>query len=123
VYLEQGRIKESLAEIDRSVELSGGVPLNLASASMTHYRFGDKEIADKLFEKLKARAEQEYIQPMAIAFVYWVREEMDQVFEWVLKAYEERDNFLPWIRVTPMDSWQLPSDPRIDEMLDRLGLP
>jgi hypothetical protein len=48
---------------------------------------------------------------------------MDQAFEWVKKAYEERDSFLPWIRVTPTDSWQIPKDPRIDELLDRWGLP
>ena len=123
VYLEKSRIKEALAEIDKSVELSGGVPMNLASAAMTHYRFGDKEVADSLFEKLKSRAEQEYIQPIAFAFIHWVREEMDQAFEWVKKAYEERDNFLPWIRVTPTDSWQIPKDPRIDELLDQWGLP
>ncbi len=35
----------------------------------------------------------------------------------------ERDSFLPWLRVTPLDSMELPSDPRIDELLDRLGLP
>ncbi len=123
VYLEKSRIKEALAEIDKSVELSGGVPMNLASAAMTHYRFGDKEVADSLFEKLKSRAGQEYIQPTAFAFIHWVREEMDQAFEWVKKAYEERDSFLPWIRVTPTDSWQIPKDPRIDELLDRWGLP
>ena len=123
VYLEKSRIKEALAEIDKSVELSGGVPMNLASAAMTHYRFGDKEVADSLFEKLKSRAGQEYIQPIAFAFIHWVREEMDQAFEWVKKAYEERDSFLPWIRVTPTDSWQIPKDPRIDELLDRWGLP
>ena len=123
VYLEKSRIKEALAEIDKSVELSGGVPMNLASAAMTHYRFGDKEVADSLFEELKSRAGQEYIQPIAFAFIHWVREEMDQAFEWVKKAYEERDNFLPWIRVTPTDSWQIPKDPRIDELLDRWGLP
>jgi tetratricopeptide (TPR) repeat protein len=123
VYLEKSRIKEALTEIDKSVELSGGVPMNLASAAMTHYRFGDKKVADDLFEKLKARAGQEYIQPIAFAFIHWVREEMDQAFEWVKKAYEERDSFLPWIRVTPTDAWQIPRDPRIDELLDKWGLP
>lgn len=123
VYLEKSRIKEALAEIDKSVELSGGVPMNLASAAMTHYRFGNKEVADSLFEKLKSRAGQEYIPPIAFAFIHLARDEMDQALEWVKKAYEERDNFLPWIRVTPMDSWRLPKDPRIDELLDQWGLP
>jgi TolB-like protein/Tfp pilus assembly protein PilF len=123
VYLETARIKEAIEEIDKSVELSGGVPLNLASAAMTHYRFGDKEVADGLFEKLKARAGQEYIQPIAFALIHWARDEIDAAFEWVIKAHEERDSFLPWIRLTPMDSWKLRKNPKIDELMDRWGLP
>jgi hypothetical protein len=30
---------------------------------------------------------------------------------------------LPWHRVTPVDWMHFPNDPRIDELLDRLGLP
>jgi hypothetical protein len=48
---------------------------------------------------------------------------MDQAFEWAKKACEERDSFLVWARATPLDSLQLPSEPRIDELFDRLGLP
>ena len=123
LYLEKSMIKEAIAEIDKSLELSGGVPMNVANAAMTHYRFGDKEVAERLFDSLKKRASHEYIQPMCFIVIYQARGEMDQAFEWVKKACEERDSFLPWLRVTPMDWMHFPSDPRIDELLDRLGLP
>ncbi len=123
LYLENSKIKEAIAEIDKSLKLSGGVPMNVANAAMIHYRFGDKDVAERLFNSLKKRASREYIQPMGFAMIYLIRGEMDQAFEWVKKACEERDSFLPWFRVTPLDCMQLPSDPRIDELLDRLGLP
>ncbi len=123
LYLEKSKIKEAIAEIDKSLELSGGVPMNVANAVMIHYRFGDKEVAERLFNSLKKRASREYIQPMGFVMIYLIRGEVDQAFEWVKKAYEERDSFLPWFRVTPLDCMQFPSDPRIDELLDRLGLP
>jgi hypothetical protein len=123
LYLEKSMIKEAIAEIDKSVELSGGVPLNIANAIMAHYRFGDKEVADRLFDSLKKRASHEYIQPTCFIYIYLVRGEPDQAFEWVKKASEERDSFLPWHRITPLDCWHFPSDPRINELLDRLGLP
>ncbi len=123
LYLGKSMIKEAIVEIDKSVELSGGVPLNIAIAVMAHYRFGDKKVAERLFDNLKKRASHEYIPPMCFVYIYLVRGEADQAFEWVKKAYEERDGFFIWHRISPMDCWQFPSDPRIDELLDRLGLP
>jgi serine/threonine-protein kinase len=123
LYLEKSMIKEAIAEIDKSLELSGGVPMNVANAAMTHYRFGDKKVADRHFESLKKRASREYIQPTCFVFIHLARGETEQAFEWIKKAYEERDSFLPWFRVTPLDNMQFLSDPRIDELLDRLGLP
>ena len=123
LYLEKSMIKEAIAEIDKSLELSGGVPMNVANAVMIHYRFGDKEVAERLFDSLKERASHEYIQPMGFIVIYLARGEADQAFEWVKKACEERDSFLPWFRVTPLDCMHFPSDPRINELLDRLGLP
>jgi len=123
LYLEKSMIEEALVEIDKSLELSGGVPMNVANAAMAHYRFGDEKVAERLFESLKKREKHEYIQPMCFVIIYQARGEADQAFEWVKKASEERDSFLPWLRVTPLDCMHFPSDPRIDELLDRLGLP
>jgi tetratricopeptide (TPR) repeat protein len=123
LYLEKSMIKEAIAEIDKSLELSGGVPMNVVNAVMIHHRFGDKETAERLFDSLKKRARREYVQPVGFVMIHLTRGETDQAFEWVKKASEERDSFLPWLRVTPMDCMNLPSDPRIDELLDQLGLP
>jgi len=123
LYVEKSMIKEAIAAIDKAVELSGGVPLNICNAAMTHYRYGDKDVADRHFESLKERANHEYIPPMSFVYIYLVRGEADQAFEWIKKSSEERDSFLPWYRVTPMDRWDFPSDPRIDKFLDELGLP
>ena len=60
---------------------------------------------------------------MGFVLVYLARGEADQAFEWIKKAHEERDSFLPWFRVTPLDSMHFPIDPRVNELMDRLGLP
>ena len=123
LYMAKSMIKEAIVEINKSLELSGGVPLNVALAVMAHYRFGDKGVAERLFDSLKKRASHEYIQPMCFIIIYQTRGEMDQAFEWIKKASEERDSFLPWLRVTPVDWMNFPNDPRVDKLLDRLGLP
>lgn len=116
-------IEEAIAEIEKGVELSGGVAIGVTNAIMTHFRFGSRDVAERLFDDLKERARHEYIPPICFVYVHLVRGETDQAFEWARKAYEERDGFLVWLRVTPFDSLHLPSEPRIDELMDRLGLP
>ena len=123
IVSEKSMIEEAIVEINKAVELSGGVPLNIANAVMTHYKFGDKGVAERLFDSLKKRASHEYIQPVCFVHIYLARGETDLAYEWVKKACEERDSFLPWQRITPLDCMQFPTDPRIDELLDRLGLP
>jgi hypothetical protein len=60
---------------------------------------------------------------MCFVYVYLIRGEMDKAFEWIKKSAEERDSFLPWFRVSPMECWDIPDDPRIDKFLNELGLP
>jgi hypothetical protein len=60
---------------------------------------------------------------MCFIIIYRIRGEMDKAFEWIKRAREERDSFLPWLRITPMDYTAIPEDPRVDELLDQLGLP
>ena len=122
-YQEKGRIAEAIAEVDKGVELSGGVAVCVSNAVLVHHRFGDRQVAERLFESLKQRAAHEYVQPNCFIAIHRVRGETDLAFEWLEKAREERDSFLPWLRVTPLESMELPSDPRIDELMDRLGLP
>jgi serine/threonine protein kinase/Flp pilus assembly protein TadD len=122
-YQAKGKTAEAIAAVDKGVELSGGVAVCISNAALVHYRSGDRQVADRLFKSLIQRAAHEYVQPMTFIAIHRARGETDQAFEWVKKAYEERDSFLPWLRVTPFDSFELPSDPRIDELLDRLGLP
>ena len=46
----------------------------------------------------------------------------DQAFVWIEKAYQERSNFVTYLRVVPLvDS--LRSDPRFSDLIRRVGLP
>jgi hypothetical protein len=57
-----------------------------------------------------------------IAADYAALGEKDRAFNWLEKAYEKRDFFLPTLAVNPyMDP--LRSDPRFQDLLRRIGLP
>jgi len=54
--------------------------------------------------------------------IYTALGERDQALEWLSKAYEERGEWLVWLKVDPkLDS--LRSDPRFKEALKNVGLP
>jgi hypothetical protein len=46
----------------------------------------------------------------------------EEAFRWLEKAFEERPNWIPWLKVEPsLDP--LRSDPRFGALLQRMGLP
>jgi hypothetical protein len=45
----------------------------------------------------------------------------DQAFFWLEKAYQDRSNYMAYLKVFPADD-SLRSDPRLDNLLRRMGL-
>jgi hypothetical protein len=62
-----------------------------------------------------------YVSPPALANVYIGLGDKDQVFFWLEKAYQERSNYMAWLKVFPLHD-PLRSDPRFDDLLRRIGL-
>jgi hypothetical protein len=70
---------------------------------------------------LKAQTERGYVSPYSLAEACARLSEKDQAFDWLYKAYEEREE-VSYLKVDPMmDS--LRSDPRFQDLLRRVGLP
>jgi tetratricopeptide (TPR) repeat protein len=122
-YQEKSMFQEAIAEMEKAVELSGGAAMAVKILIMAHSRFGRAEVAEHLFDSLKERAAHEYVPPTCFVYIHLIRGEKDQAVEWARKACAARDGFLPMFRVAPFDSLELPSEPRIDALLDRMGLP
>ncbi|MFL6278132.1 MAG: TPR end-of-group domain-containing protein, partial [Blastocatellia bacterium] len=82
---------------------------------------GQREKAVELIDKLEHISKSRYVSPFNFALIYAELQENDQAFRWLDKAYEERSDLLSWLKVVPaLDS--LRSDPRFQELLERIGL-
>ena len=84
---------------------------------------GDDPEAIAFFGNFCASAGQKsrYVSSFNFALIYTELQENDQAFRWLDKAYEERSDLLSWLKVVPaFDS--LRSDPRFQELLERIGL-
>ena len=64
----------------------------------------------------------EYIEPTIIGSIYGQLGDKDRAFEWLEKAYGERDSQLANLRAEPRND-PLRSDPRFKDLLRRIGLP
>jgi hypothetical protein len=71
---------------------------------------------------LKEQAKQRHVTPYWIAMIYVGLGEKDEAFAWFEKAYQERTSSLLWFKTDPLlDS--LRSDPRFQDLLQRIGFP
>jgi tetratricopeptide (TPR) repeat protein len=121
-YRDISMFKEAAEEYEKAVGLSGGTPWAVMALAGACYRIGKKARAEKLFESLKKRSQQEYIPPMCFFYLHLFRGDLDQASQWLEKACEESDSFLPWVLVTPHERNRIPDDPRFNTPLKKYGL-
>jgi len=94
---------------------------SLASLAMAFGMAGAGRRAAELFEELHHRAECEYVPAMCFAVACVGRPEQEQVWEWLERAYADREAQLLFLKNTPAYDC-LRSDPRFQHLLERLGM-
>ncbi|HUU45744.1 MAG TPA: tetratricopeptide repeat protein, partial [Acidobacteriota bacterium] len=86
-----------------------------------HARMGNRDEARAIISRLQERATERYVPPMAFALVCFALGETDTAFDWLEKAYAERDGYLISIRSDPATD-PIRDDPRYRSLLKRMGL-
>ncbi|HEX6732584.1 MAG TPA: winged helix-turn-helix domain-containing protein [Pyrinomonadaceae bacterium] len=120
-YAANQQFDEAIAAAEKAVAVSNRVPGAQGMLGMTYGLAGRKNDANKILKELLQLNERRYVTAAAIAVVYIGLGEKDQAFVWLEKAYQERSNFVAWLKVTPIvDS--LRSDPRFTDLERRVGL-
>jgi len=119
-YAASGRFDEAIATAEKAAALSR-TPGALGFLGMCYGLAGRKAEATKILNELLELKRRRYVTPPALANVYIGLGDKDQAFFWLEKAYQERCNYLAYLKVFPADD-PLRSDPRIDDLLRRMGL-
>jgi tetratricopeptide (TPR) repeat protein len=102
------------------MELHPGSPFGLAHLGNAYARAGRTSEARECIRKiLKEHAD---VATYSVALIHAGLGEKDQAFEWLEKAYAERDQGFAFLKVDPaLDP--LRSDPRFHEILRRMKFP
>ncbi len=116
VYLAQSQPQEALAEMARE-----GEPFwRLQGLALAYHALGQKKESDAaLAEVIK---KYQAVAAYQIAEVYAFRGESDRAFEWLERAYAQRDPGLAWVKGDPLLK-NLERDPRWAAFLKKMRLP
>ena len=121
VYLEQHKLGEARAELDRSHALMGQKVPGLADAQLAVAE-GHTEIARQLLAACERASAREYVSLASIACVHTALGDKDGAFRYLDRAFEERDGMLAYAKIFPAFA-PLRSDPRFTALLRRINLP
>ncbi len=121
-YVQKAMYNEAIAEVQKAMDLSGrGIPLFLAQLGAIYSYSGKRDEANKVLDELHELSKQRNVSPFYVALIHVGLGQKNQAFEWLEKAYEDRDHWLESLKVDPMlDSVR--SDPRFTELLKKMGL-
>jgi len=120
-YAGKGMYDEAIVEVQKALELSGRNKNAITTLAHIYMLTERKDEAKKVLDDLLELSKKEHISSFYVALVYTYLGQKDQAFEWLEKAYEERDGYLTQLKVYPLlDS--LRSDPRYTSLLKKMNL-
>jgi TolB-like protein/Tfp pilus assembly protein PilF len=120
-YRLNSNYPEAIEALQTAMALAGRQPWSLMELALTYAASGSKGQADAIYDELVARSRGEYVPPATLSFVSAELGREDEAFEWLERAYDERDAFLTWVKQLPHFD-PLRDDPRFDVLLEKMGL-
>ena len=119
-YSQKGMYEEALVEFQKAGDLVDDLVEMVGELGYVYAASGKIGRAQEVLDELKERSETAYVSPYNMAKVYAGLAEKDLAFEWLEMAYEEKSEWLTWIKVDPkLDS--IRSDPRFRDLMQRVG--
>jgi TolB-like protein/Tfp pilus assembly protein PilF len=118
-YTQKGMYEEAIAEFQKAGDLEGQAE-TVAELGYVFAVSGKRSQAQEMLDELKERSEHAFVSPYNVAKVYVGLGEIDLTFEWLDRAFEERSEWLIWLKVDPkLDC--IRSDSRFRKLMQRIG--
>ena len=116
ILLAEGQADRALAEM----ELETGEWEKFSGKALVYHALGRHQDADAALGKLITTHQNDCAYQIAEAYAY--RREFDKAFDWLDRAYRQRDAGLPELKTAPLMT-TLREDPRYIKLLAKIGLP
>ena len=119
-YMMKGEYENAVAAYEKAQSLNND-PRLLMLFACNYSRMGKRDEALKKIEELEKTSRQKYVSPYYFALAYTSLGEKDKAFEWLEKAYNDREGRMTLMKADPLLD-DLHSDPRFKDLLKRVGL-
>lgn len=122
VYTQQGRLEEAIAEFQFIYKLDDEAYLALGFMGYAHALARQKDEAETLLSILQDISLRKYVSPYAMLMIHLGLGDHERVFELLEQLYEERNDWLVWLKVSP-ELRPLRNDSRFKDLMKRVGFP
>jgi serine/threonine protein kinase/tetratricopeptide (TPR) repeat protein len=123
IYAHKGKYIDAIAEFEKAVSLSGASALATGYLGYGYAIAGRRSEAEGKIKELKELSKQRYVPAFSIAVIYAGLGQKDLVFDWLEKAYSQREGWLGWYFLVNPEFDFLRADSRYNDLLRRIGFP
>jgi len=121
VYIQKAQYSEAITSFQKACTLSNEAPITHGFLGYAFACAGAQEESYGLIEKLHLDDRYKYVSPFFIAIIYIGLGEFNKAFDWIQKAHNERDAWIPYLNVLPFfDS--LRNNSRFIQLVQKSGL-
>jgi DNA-binding winged helix-turn-helix (wHTH) protein/tetratricopeptide (TPR) repeat protein len=120
VYIQQGRLEEAIAEFQLIYKLDEEAYLTLGFMGYAHALANQRDEAETLLNILQDISKRTYVSPYSMLVIHLALGPEERVFELLEQLYEERNDWLVWLKVSP-ELKSIRNHPRFKELLRRVG--
>jgi TolB-like protein/Flp pilus assembly protein TadD len=121
-YLQQGRLAEAIAEFQLIYKLDAEAYLALGFMGYAHALAGQRAEAETLLSVLQDLSQRKYVSPYSMLVIHLALGPEERVFEILEQLYEERNDWLVWLKVSP-ELKGVRNDPRFQDLMRHVGFP
>jgi TolB-like protein/Flp pilus assembly protein TadD len=120
-YEELGRFDDAIAAHTKASDLTERQPNFAGQLGRAYALAGNELAAREVLGELVKLSERVYVSSLDIAIIYTALDDKSTALEWLERAYAERADHLPYIKVNPrLDG--LRSEPRFQKIMEQMGL-
>jgi tetratricopeptide (TPR) repeat protein len=120
-FTQRRQYDRAFREFEKAIELGGRSANHIGVLGYAYGLSGNRDKAVALLQELTARASDGYVSAMWIALVHLGLSDLDSLFEWLDRAFDERDGSLILITAA-VEFDAVREDPRFKSLLGRMGL-
>ena len=114
--------EEAISEYEMTVEISEGEPVMIAGLAYAYAAAGKRKEAENLLDDLLKLSTGQHVEPTILIQVYAALGKNDRALECLEATYAGRYPLMIYLKVDPgLDN--LRSDPRFQDLIQRVGLP